>query len=186
MKNLLPITLFALMLLSSVSAFAQTTAPETVSREPLKLSGPRFGLTAAGGGQAQFLESRGINPVMSQFGWQFETRYYSTSSGYQALIEFIPLIAGLEANNTALSLNILAGFRTPNGFEIGVGPNFAVRGLWSTNPIGTTSMVFALGQSFKVDEINIPVNIAVSPSANGFSITGLVGFNIQNRSQTTP
>lgn len=184
MKNFLSTTVFVLMLASSV--FGQTTTPETVSQEPLKLSGPRFGLTAAGGGQAQFLEMMGVNPIMSQFGWQFETRYYSTSSGYQALIEFIPLIAGLEANNTALSLNVLAGFRTPNGFEIGVGPNFAVRGLWSTNPIGTTSMVFALGQSFKVDEINIPVNIAVSPSANGFSITGLVGFNIRTRTQATP
>lgn len=160
-----------------MSGFSQTGE----SREMLKLSGPRFGITAMGGDMANYLETNGLNPYMSQFGWQFETRYFQTVSGYQGLFEFVPLIGGLESRRAALSMNLLVGFRTPIGLEVGVGPNFATRGLFSENPIATTSMVYAAGYSFKVDDVNIPVNLAFSPSDIGSKITILVGFNIRQR-----
>lgn len=182
MKRLLPFGILLSLLAFTSFAFAQEVANDDYPyQEPLKLSGPRVGVTAIGGMMGQFLEANSISPVMSQFGWQFETRYFQTRSGYQGLFEFVPLIGGLESKQTTLSINMLAGFRTPSGFEIGVGPNFAIRAPMSGNPIPSNSMVFAVGHSFRVDEVNIPVNVAFSPSANGFSLTAMVGFNIRAR-----
>ena len=162
-----------------ISGFAQTTA-----EEPMRLSGPRVGVTGVTGNMAEYLEGHGLSPFMSQFGWQFETRYFQTESGYQGLIEFVPLLAGLESRQASVSANVLVGFRTPSGLEFGVGPNFSARGLFSYDPIVTTSLIYAVGHSFKVDEVNIPVNIAFSPSANGARITALVGFNIKRKNNS--
>ncbi|MEZ4776709.1 MAG: hypothetical protein R3D00_26270 [Bacteroidia bacterium] len=153
------------------------------TREPLKLSGPRFGITVIGGDMAKYMETNDLSTYMSQFGWQFETRYFQTKSGYQGLFEFVPLIGGLESKQSALSMNLLVGFRTPLGLEVGVGPNFAVRGFFADDLIATTSMLYAIGYSFKVDEVNIPINLAFSPSSIGSKVTVLVGFNIRQREQ---
>ena len=187
MNTLKTFTLGLFLLSALIPVFAQTNAPseeyETVYEEPIKLSGPRIGLTAVMGPMAQYMEANGLSPYMSQFGWQFETRYFQTRSGYQGLVEFVPLIAGLESNQSAVSANLLVGFRTPSGFEIGVGPNFAARGLFSYEPLFSTSLVYAVGHTFKLDDVNIPFNLAFSPTSQGARITFLIGFNIKNRTQ---
>ncbi|MEZ4827735.1 MAG: hypothetical protein R3C61_15845 [Bacteroidia bacterium] len=66
------------------------------NRQPVKLAGPRVGITVFTGDMVKYLESQDLAPYMSQFGWQFETRYFQTQSGYQGLVEFVPLIGGLE------------------------------------------------------------------------------------------
>ena len=121
------------------------------------------------------LEAAGLSTLRSQFGWQFETRYFETESGFQGLIEWVPLVAGLETDNPALSLNLIVGFRTRNGFEMGVGPNI------STSNGGEYSIIYAAGYSVKFDNIYFPINFAIAPSSEAVKYTLLVGFNLRNR-----
>ena len=48
--------------------------------------------------------------VMIQFGYQFEWQYMSAGN-MQALIEFIPLISGMEKGRFIPSVTLINGFR---------------------------------------------------------------------------
>ena len=117
----------------------------------------------------------GITPYISQFGWQFETRYFQTREGFQGLVETIILVGGFETDKPVLSGTLLVGFRTRSGFEAGVGHNV------STFNGGTSSFVIAVGHTAKTDFVNIPVNFAYVPSAGAVKYTFLVGFNIRRK-----
>lgn len=66
-----------------------------VSTEPLKLSGPRIGVTYVTGDLADRLdEELDAAPVITQFGWQFETRLFTTDQGLSGLTELVPLLGG--------------------------------------------------------------------------------------------
>lgn len=63
-------------------------------------------------------------PVITQFGYQWETQYLS-SGNFQALIEFVGLIGGLETGRFVPSLSFMNGFRnSKSGWEIAFGPSF--------------------------------------------------------------
>ena len=163
------------------SGFSQERGQSTSAKDDpivhrvIKLSGPRFGVTSIKGDQGDMLEAAGLSTLRSQFGWQFETRYFETESGFQGLIEWVPLVAGLETDNPALSLNLIVGFRTRTGFEMGVGPNI------STSNGGEYSIIYAAGYSVKFDNIYFPINFAIAPSSEAVKYTLLVGFNLRNR-----
>lgn len=141
-----------------------------------KLSGPRFGMTAFTGDVAELRDRAGYSPFMSQFGWQFENQIVSTDTGHQALMEFLILFGGFEQDMRNFSLSWLAGYRLPNGFELGAGPNF---GIQLTSEGGTTtSMVTAIGATMPFGDIYIPANIAVAWAAGGPRITTLIGWII--------
>ena len=97
----------------------------------VRASGPRIGLTHFTG----YLKRRltdpeapdngfDMNPVISQFGYQFESQYYS--SGYmQTLIEVVVLLGGIENGRFIPTLAVLNGFRdAKSGLEIALGPVF--------------------------------------------------------------
>ncbi|MEM6349056.1 MAG: hypothetical protein AAF927_34535 [Bacteroidota bacterium] len=96
-------------------------------------NGPRIGFAYIGGGTAERLQAPldqgGYDalPMVSQLGFQYEVQYMS-SGNFQALIETIGLIGGLEQSMFIPSLVILNGFRENKyGFEIGFGPSISVR-----------------------------------------------------------
>jgi hypothetical protein len=98
----------------------------------LNLSGPRMGMTVFTGKAASRLSAPrsegGIdaNPVMFQFGYQFETTYLN-QGGLQALFEFIPIITGLDQSQIIPSVTVLHGVRSNrNGFEFAFGPSLSV------------------------------------------------------------
>ena len=64
-------------------------------------------------------------PATFLFGWQQEVQYLS-SRNFQALIEFIPQISGLESGKKIVPhITLLNGFRaSKRGWEIAVGPSF--------------------------------------------------------------
>jgi len=163
------------------SGFSQERAQSTAAKDDpivhnvIKLSGPRFGVTSIKGAQGDMLEQAGLSTLRSQFGWQFETRYFETESGFQGLIEWVPLVAGLETDDPALSLNLLVGFRTRSGFEMGVGPNVSTAGG------GEFAIIYAAGYSVKFDNVYFPINFAIAPSSESVKYTLLVGFNLRNR-----
>jgi TolB-like protein len=94
-------------------------------------NGPRLGVTAVVGGSTQILmadpRTGGFGyslPALTSFGYQFE-QVFVNSGDFQALFEFIPLIAGLEYGRVIPSANVLMGMRNSRtGWELAVGPNF--------------------------------------------------------------
>ncbi len=98
----------------------------------LNLSGPRMGLTVFTGAVAKRFSaprSQGgldANPVMFQFGYQFETTYLN-QGGLQALFEFIPIITGLDQSQIIPSITVMHGIRSNrNGIEFAFGPSLVV------------------------------------------------------------
>lgn len=142
--------------------------------EPLKLSGPRVGLTYIPNMEDYRLNetfgdtSFQPNNIISQFGWQFEWRYFETQSGSQGLIEIIPMIGGLDQGMILPSLNLIMGYRDGNGFELGAGPNLSM-----FNP----GFTFAVGYNIKRDYMNFPLNFALTSGRQGLRFTLLVGWN---------
>ncbi|MBT2556936.1 hypothetical protein J7E24_04010 [Hymenobacter sp. ISL-91] len=139
----------------------------------VNLSGPRIGFTVLTGGAAdKAREDFRLNPFLTQFGWQFEKRIFRLSSGLSGLVELVPLIGGLEQGKFIPSLNALVGIRGPKGFEFGLGPN--------VTPAGA-NIALAVGTSFKVEDVNFPVNLAVVPGNGGVRFSLLLGFNYRRR-----
>ncbi len=96
----------------------------------IKNNGPRMGLSYVGGDMGQVLQNPAsmggfdAAPIMTQFGYQFEGSYLSAGN-FQALIEGLVFLTGVEQNMFNPSLAILNGFRSSkNGWEIGFGPTF--------------------------------------------------------------
>ena len=169
MKKLEILLIVAILTLMVLPLHAQDVQNEMY--EPLKLSGPRAGLTYIGGEQGKQMAEYGINQYISQFGWQFETRYFTTKDGFQGLVETVILLGAFETEEPTLSATLLVGFRTKSGFEAGAGP--------SLSTAAGNAFVFAIGHTAKTENVNIPVNFAISPSSDAVKYTFLIGFNIR-------
>ena len=67
--------------------------------DTVDMSGPRFGVTMLNQASIDtLLEKKNISvqPMISQFGWQFERRLYTNGDGVTMLTEWIPLVSGLD------------------------------------------------------------------------------------------
>jgi hypothetical protein len=152
-------------------AFAQTVPPiaRTVS-----LSGPRVGMTFLSPGVVEKLSEKQINVgwAISQFGWQFEKQFFSTSSGLTAVTEWVGLVGGLEESVAIPSLTWLVGLRTQSGAEFGVGPNITPAG---------AGLALAAGFTVRAGVLNVPFNVAYVPSKAGPRVSVLTGFNLRGR-----
>ena len=146
---------------------------ETPIIKPLKLSGPRVGVTYVPNIESYKLgekfndSSLTPNPIVTQFGWQFEWNYFETIGGSAGLFEVIPLIGGLDQGLIIPSLNLLTGYRDASGFEIGAGPSLNLL---------NSGFTLACGYNFRSKHMNFPVNIAFTKSKEGARVTFLVGF----------
>ncbi|MBA2611348.1 MAG: hypothetical protein H0U95_05200 [Bacteroidetes bacterium] len=132
-----------------------------------RFGGPRIGLTYISPGTASdYLSSEGKQPVITQFGWQFEGRLFTVEGNTQGIIEFIPLIGGVEQGMFIPSASLLIGIRSGEKrmFEFAMGPNFSVTRDYKRDITVQTGVVIAFGTSFKHGNINFPVNIAFVPS----------------------
>src|SRR5262245_40690202 len=141
--------------------------------QDVNLSGPRFGLTLLGEKHMQTLREHDIflqQPYVSQFGWQFEHRLYTSDDGLSALTEWVPLLSGLEQGVAIPSLNWLVGIRTPSGTEFGLGPNITPAGV---------GLVLAAGVTVRTGALNVPLNVAVASSKSGARVSIMTGFNIR-------
>lgn len=94
----------------------------------IKLNGPRMGAAYTFGDAKKRLEAPKAQggydmfPLTSCFGYQFEIQYLS-SGNFQALVEFIPMVNGLESGVFIPSFTFMNGFRfNQHGWEFGVGP----------------------------------------------------------------
>ena len=136
---------------------------------PRRLGGPRLGVTVVSGPTARTLrDSLDVAPVMTQFGWQFETQLYrAPESGLTVVTEWVPLAGGLEQNLLLPSLSWLVGIRTDSGAEFAIGPNLSIAG---------SALAIAGGVSLGSGDLRFPVNLAVVPSREGVRVSLLTGF----------
>lgn len=160
--------------LPSVPVVTNADPNDAVLGEAIHLDGPRIGFTVLTGGVLDKAHERlpDLNPFLTQFGWQFESRLFRMPNGVSGLVEFVPLVGGLEQGQFIPSVSGLLGIRGPKGFEVGVGPNLT--------PLGT-NLVLAVGTSFRSNGINFPVNLAVVPGNGGARVSLLFGFNARHR-----
>jgi hypothetical protein len=98
----------------------------------LNLSGPRMGYTFFTGEGAEVIragKSQGgydRNPAFFQMGYQFEKQYLNQGN-VQALVEFVPMITGLDQGLFIPSLTLFNGIRNnKNGLEFAVGPSINI------------------------------------------------------------
>ena len=141
----------------------------------MKLNGPRFGVTYIASGElTRKLEERYdiTSPVITQFGWQFETQIFNIDGGPSGLIEFVPLIGGLDQGIFLPSASLICGLRAPAGLEFGFGPNVSAAG---------TGVVLAVGTSYTTGNVHFPFNFAVVPSRDGARFSLMCGFNYRKR-----
>jgi len=165
------VVLFGLM---SSDARAQVTAPQRPP-DTMSLSGPRAGityLTPAVVDQIKEDFNKDINPVISQFGWQFEKRFLSSDTGATAVTEWVVLFGGIDQGVVIPSLTWLVGMRTVGGIELAAGPNLSPAG---------TGVAIAAGVTMRVGNLNVPFNAAVVPSEHGPRFSFLMGFNSKRR-----
>jgi hypothetical protein len=156
------------------NSHAQEVGTTTKVIKPVELSGPRVGLTTIFPGKTadELKGDLGVSPTFTQFGWQWENQYFALENGMAGLVEFVGLIGGLEQGKFLPSFSLLVGVRGASGREFAFGPNLSLTG---------ASFVFAAGHTYKMGNLNFPVNFAVVPSTNGFRMSLLVGFNAQTR-----
>ena len=78
------------------------------------------------------------------------------------------------------TVTLIAGARTPDGWELGVGPNITLAGLGPVEGGSGTgipvSLAFAGGKSLDIGGANVPINGAVVLGESGARISLLVGL----------
>lgn len=177
--NALAISLLALAGgAGAASAQEEPRVPEAQQARKLprqKLSGPRFGFTTFTGEVADMRDQAGLEPIMMQFGWQWETQIVSLTGGNQALMEWVLLVGGVEQDELNVSLGWLTGYRLANGLELGVGPNFSFN---RDTEDFTTSMVLAGGSTLPFGDLYVPLNVAAAIAKGGPRLTVLTGWII--------
>ena len=149
--------------------------------------GPRVGALyvfsdwAAFNSRAQELfpdASRSYNPIMTQFGVNFEQRIRLGQTTSHFAFQEVLVFGGLDQNIVLPSLSALIGFRSRVGLEFGLGPNFSMTSSGGY-PALAMSVVYAVGWTFSVSGVFVPVDIAFIPTpsdgAPRLSITS--GFN---------
>jgi hypothetical protein len=177
------IVLFALLSMVFIGSF-KTLAQEPRLFSPVKfvsrnLGGPRLGFTVIPGNSelTENLKEQNVGRVLSQFGWHFEYQIVPNIEGPCFIIEFIPLVAGVEYGKIIPSTTLGFGIRFPNGIEFGMGPNVMAQ------PKNVTSaLMIAVGKSFDFGGVSIPLNLALTTNPKGYRVSFIFGYAIEKGS----
>lgn len=136
------------------------------------LEGPRMGLTYVTGRRAvDAMTERGLDRLMSQFGWHFEQQVVPATDGPAFVLEQVLLVGAVEQKVLVPSATFLMGIRMPGGFEFGLGPNFT--------PVGP-ALAFGIGKSINYGGVSLPLNLAVVRSPGALRVTLLLGYAVQS------
>ena len=170
----------AITTLAGPAAARQTsdTQPRLVERN---MSGPRFGITYVGIKKElrKFLPPGSFHSVISQFGWHFEHQITPEGGGPQFLIQFVPMVSGVEHGFFIPHATLAVGIRLPGGFEAGIGPNIQLPKNLESDGRVTSALLLAVGKTFDYGGVSIPVNIAYTINPNGNRVSFVLGYAIQ-------
>lgn len=162
----------ALLFVTLAAGASAQVQGNVVTKNAIRLSGPRVGVTMFTGAAADSLDKRlGIGPAISQFGWQFERRMFEVQGGMTGVHEILLLVGGLDAGVALPSATWLLGVRGASGMEIGVGPNVSLAGL---------ALAAGGGINIQSGGVNFPINIGVASSKYGLRTSIFVGFNTKS------
>jgi len=107
--------------------------PIVSTRTNLRLNGPRMGVAYITGDKAERImapKSQGGYdgyPYLSQIGYQYEVQYLSAGN-FQALVEFLVVLSGLDQQFFNPNIVFMNGFRVgKSGWEIAFGPSLSLR-----------------------------------------------------------
>ena len=139
------------------------------------LGGPRLGATYVVGQNTltKELRQKNIGSFISQFGWHFEYQIIPRGYGPSFVIQFVPLVGGVEYGQLIPSATLAMGIRFPNGFEFGMGPNAIV-----TDKGFKSALVVAVGKSINYGGVSIPLNLAFATNPDGNRISFIFGYSI--------
>ncbi len=153
---------------STLPVLAPRTSEDSVFAA-VEAGGPRIGFTVVGNGELRdrLRDKYDASNVVTQFGWQFESRLFRLPSGLSGLFEFVPLIGGLEQGLFLPSASGILGIRGANGLEFGFGPNISLAG---------AGLAVAAGTTIQGKYVNVPINLAMVPGRQGNRFSLLIGF----------
>lgn len=149
--------------------------------EKIQLSGPRVGFTYLPPAASQWIHyymsevsesALEDGMLVTQFGWQFEERVMELSNGSAFLLETVAMVGGFDKGLVLPSISFLVGYRSQEGIEFGMGPNL-------TN--GGPGIVYAFGITRKLENVYIPINLALNTSSGVTRVSLLMGFNFKNK-----
>ena len=149
----------------------------------IKNNGPRMGLSYIGGDLGKIIsapETKGgfgfDIPIFTQIGYQFEQSYLSAGN-FQALIEGMVFLTGIEKNQFSPSFAFINGFRSSkNGWEFGFGPTFrfskVAEGYYQDHENNSGKIDYwRLNDEWNGDETNLPIDSTqITNFSNGQSV----------------
>jgi len=171
MKTLIviPLAICVMLAMLPTAMHAQDADSTTPTFSEKKLDGPRLGLTYIPGNSSlsRTLEKSGLKNVVSQFGWHFEWIVAPEGGGPQFVVQFVPLVAGVEYGKFLANGTLGLGIRLPSGIEFGMGPNMLITGDGIR-----TGLMGTVGKSFNYGGVSIPINVVVvtNPDGNRFGL----------------
>jgi len=185
-------------IVSIASAFAVgtvllATALRAQPKDPLEdiifgernMGGPRLGVTYVyGSGKlSDILKRNNMGQTLSQFGWHFEYQVVPDGGGPSFVIQFVPLVAGVEYGTLVPSGTLAMGVRLPEGIEVGLGPNAMVVKDEFDRVSLKSALMMTVGYSFRYGGVNIPLNFVytTNPEGNRFSL--IFGYAIRKSSK---
>ncbi len=173
------LTMVAVCIFSGVAFGQDNDESDRVRFHRRNLGGPRLGMTVipAGSELSKTLSDHDIGRQMSQFGWHFEYQIIPDGGGPQFVIQFVPLIGGVEYGKIIPGATLAMGIRFPSGFEFGLGPNVTA-GTHDTSP---TSLIVGVGKSFDYGGVSIPLTLAYATNPDGSRVSFIIGYAIDRR-----
>jgi hypothetical protein len=157
---------------------------EEVTFARRNLGGPRLGITYITGQKDLWyrLNQKDMGRTLSQFGWHFEHQVIPEGGGPQFVVQFVPLVAGVEYGKFIPSATLAMGVRFPNGIEFGLGPNLLLVG--GENGAIKTALVLGLGKSFNYGGVSIPLNLVYATNPDGNRVSVIFGYAIASARKT--
>jgi hypothetical protein len=162
-----------------VETEAQTVNRQDQTRlERRNMGGPRLGVTYVfGEGKLyQDLKDNDMGRVISQFGWHFEYQVVPEGGGPEFVIQFVPMIGGVEYGKVLPVAALAMGVRFPGGLEFGMGPEVMV-----TEDGLKSALLLGIGKSFNYGGVSIPVDLVMTRNLDGTRLSIIFGYSIQKR-----
>ena len=182
MNRTIVILTLSLLLGCPLAAVAQTDSGtiDELTFSQRNLGGPRLGATYVTGENTLTKELRrnNIGTFISQFGWHFEYQIIPRGYGPSFVIQFVPLVGGVEYGQLIPSATLAMGIRFPMGIEFGMGPNAII----TQNGV-KSALVLAVGKSINYGGVSIPLNLAFATNPDGNRISFIFGYSIYQPSK---
>lgn len=186
MKTRATMIMLGLVLISGIIPALAKEIEVPVAFDRRNMGGPRFGVTYIAGDTELYkeLQRQDVGRVVSQFGWHFERQIIPEGGGPQFVVQFVPMIAGVEYGKFVPGGTLAMGIRLPQGWEFGMGPNVVATKNDIDQTKARTSLIIALGKSLNYGGVSIPINFAVSTAPEGNRYSIIFGYAIGKTTKT--